>query len=73
MRAPANVETIPPILVSLIAGADTVIFERLASGQDDVMTRTQDHLDVSEKFSNNNLPSIFGKKNFLLISITSMN
>ncbi len=27
-------------------GADTVIFERLGSGQDDVINRTQDHLDV---------------------------
>ena len=28
-------------------GADTVIFERLQPGQEEVMRKTQDHLDVS--------------------------
>ncbi len=30
-----------------LSGADTVIFERLKEGQDDLKTKTQDHLDVS--------------------------
>ena len=29
------------------SGADTVMFERLKSGQEDLKTKTQDHLDVS--------------------------
>ena len=32
-------------------GADSVIYDRLSSSQHDIKARTQDHLNVSSKFS----------------------